>query len=237
MPQSLTQQAVRTLAELDPRPGARVQLESRTPSGRYQTVLIGLHEGSSLIVAAPRSGLALNEGARLTAKLITGNFIVAFSTRLLKIAAQPYGYWHLEYPQQVEVRRLRRHTRVPVNLVLSVDPYEDQMQISGHWPVTAYCTDLSIQGGCIQTPMALGKVNDKVLLTLRLRVADNDQVVLVSARIRSVQPQAGSLSSVVSHGLEFEDLDEDVRLILTAFVYQQFLIETGHIEILSSESN
>ncbi len=234
MPQSLTQQSERSLAELDPRPGARVQLESRAPSARYQTQLIGLHEGGSLIVAAPRSGLALNEGARLSMRLISGNYIAAFSTRLLKIAAQPYGYWHLEYPRQIEARRLRQHTRVPVNLVLTVDPYEEQMTLAGHWPVTAYCSDLSIEGACIQTPMALGKANDKVLLTLRLSVAENDQVVLVSARIRSVQPQSGSLSSVVSHGLEFEDLDEDVRLILTAFVYQQFLIETGHIEVLSA---
>ncbi|MFW1677196.1 flagellar brake protein [Pontibacter sp. JAM-7] len=235
MPHSLTSQSLRTLAELDPRPGARVQIETRSPSGRYQTTLIGMRESASLIVAAPRSGLAINEGARLTARLMSGNFIAAFSSRLLKIAAQPYGYWHLEYPQQVEVRRLRRHTRVPVNLVISVDPYEEQTTPQMHWPVTGYCNDLSVKGASVSTPTALGKVNDRLLLTFRLRVSDIDQVILIAAQIRNLQPQSGSVSSVVQHGLEFVDLDEDTRLMLTAFVYQQFLLETGHLDILNTE--
>ena len=98
--------------------------------------------------------------------------------------------------------------------------------------MNAYCSNISMKGACIDAPVALGKQGDKLFITTRFTVAGIDQVVLTPALIRNVQPQEGSVTPVVTHGLEFLDIDDDTHLILAGFVYQQFLIETGNLEIL-----
>lgn len=221
----------RTLAELNPRIGEKVQIETRTPRGRYSVQLLGYRENSSLMVSAPKSA-SVNAGAQVTVRLMSGNFICAFSARILKIQTSPFAYWHIEYPAKTEIRRIRSHTRVPVNLLVSIDEFEPDTGLRHDWPINAFCTDISINGACVDASVALGKQGDKLFLTTRFSVAGIDQVVLTSALIRSVQPVEGGGSKVVSHGLEFLDIDDDTHLILAGFVYQQFLIETGNLEIL-----
>ncbi|WP_286238014.1 flagellar brake protein [Neptuniibacter halophilus] len=223
---------VRTLAELNPRIGEKVQIETRSPRGRYSVQLLGYRENGSMMVTAPRMNGAINEGARVTVRLMSGNFICAFSARILKIQTAPFAYWHLEYPEDTEVRRIRSHTRVPVNLLVSVDEFETGKGLRLDWPVNAYCSDISLKGACIDAPATLGKQGDKLFVTTRFKVAGVDQVVLAPALIRSVQPTEGGITKVVRHGVEFLELDDETHLILAGFVYQQFLIETGHLEII-----
>ncbi len=226
-------QSVRTLAELNPRIGERVQIETRAPRRRYSVQLLGYRENGSMMVSAPRKSVAINEGAKVTARLMSGNYICAFSVRILKIQSSPFAYWHLEYPTATEVRRIRSHTRVPVNLLVSVDEFEPGKGLRLDWPVTALCTDISLKGACIEAPATLGKQGDQIFVTTRFQVAGVDQVVLLSAVIRGVESGTGGGTKVVTHGVEFVDVDEDSHLILASFVYQQFLIETGHLEIVS----
>lgn len=121
---TLPRQGEKTLAQLRPQPGEIVRLESHSPPKRYSVQLIGLREGASVIVSAPRQVATtrpLNEGAALTLRLMAGNWVCAFETRLLKIHSAPYPHWHLAYPSRVDAQRVRQHTRVPVNLAVVVD--------------------------------------------------------------------------------------------------------------------
>jgi len=221
----------RTLSELNPRIGEKVQIETRAPRGRYSVQLLGYRENGSMMVSAPKHS-SVNAGAQVTVRLMSGNFICAFSARILKIQSSPFAYWHLEYPKKTEIRRIRSHTRVPVNLLVSVDEYEPDTGLRHDWPISAMCTDISINGACIDAALPLGKQGDKLFVTTRFSVAGIDQVVLTPVLIRSVHPVEGGVTTVVSHGLEFLDMDDDTHLILAGFVYQQFLIETGNLEIL-----
>lgn len=225
--------STRSLTDLNPRIGEKVQIESRSPRARFAVQLLGYREGGSLLVSAPKKHVAINEGARVNVRLMSGNYICGFSARVLKIHTTPFSYWHLEYPEDMEVRRIRSHTRVPVNLVVSVDEFEPGKGLKIDWPVTAYCSDISIQGARIDAPQVLGREGDKLFVTARFQVAGVDQVVLTPAVIRSVQPAETIATKVITHGLEFLELDEDTHLMLTGFVYQQFLIETGHLEIIA----
>jgi c-di-GMP-binding flagellar brake protein YcgR len=224
---------LRTLAELNPRIGEKVQIETRTPRAKYSVQLLGYKEHGSILVSAPKRAGAINEGARVTVRLMSGNFICAFSARVLKIHTSPYPLWHLEYPKETEVRRIRSYTRVPVNLMVSVDEFEPGSGLHHDWPISAYCKDISLKGACVNASLALGKQGDKLFITTRFKVAGVDQVVLTPAVIRSISSTDEGITKVVSHGLEFLDLDEETHLILAGFVYQQFLVETGHMEILS----
>lgn len=224
--------SVRTLADLNPKIGEKVHIETRAPRARYSVQLLGYRENGSIMVSAPRKVGAINEGARVTVRLMSGNYICAFSAKILKIQNTPFAYWHLEYPEETEVRRIRSHTRVPVNLLVSADEFEPGKGIRLDWPVNAYCTDISIKGACVDAPVILGQQGEKLFITTRFKVAGVDQVVLAPAIVRSVQQSEGGISKVVSHGLEFLELDEETHLILAGFVYQQFLIETGNLEII-----
>jgi len=227
--------ATPSLVDLKPKVGEKIPLESRSPRGRFTTRLVCYKEGGSLMVTASASSgrePVLTEGQRLTGCLLCGNHIAAFSPGILKVHNTPFAYWHLEYPQQLEVRRIRQHTRVPVNLKVSLDEYEEGTILTGVWPCSGFCTDLSLQGACVEVSAPLGKVGDKLYLTVRVTVADIDQVILAPVMIRNLVQTEGTPASVYRHGVEFLELDEDTRLILASFVYQQFLVETGHIDDL-----
>lgn len=218
-----------TLMQLRPQPGERVRLETRSPRGRYNVQLIGLREGGSVMVTAPRRAgapLLLSEGAPVTLRLMAGNWICAFETRLLKTQASPYPHWHLAYPAQVDAQRVRTHTRVPVNLAVAVD-LDEQEPGGGEDPVNAWCTDIHLAGACIEAPRRLARVGQKLFVTARVAVAGIDHVLLVPALVRNVYESETGHFSVVSHGVEFVDLEEETQLILAGFVYQQHLIEAG----------
>ena len=223
-----------SLAELKTQVGEKLQLELRSPIGRISSKLLGYKEGVSLMVSASASGRVplVKEGQRLTARMITGNYIAAFSSRVMKIQNTPFTYWHLEYPQQLEVRRIRKHTRVPVNLKVSLDEYEEGSSVVGVWPCSGFCTDISLVGACVEVSSPLGNVGDRIFVTMRVSVADIDQVILAPIVIRNVNQVESEPVNVYRHGVEFLELDEDTRLILASFVYQQFLIETGSIDDL-----
>lgn len=217
----------KTLMQYRPQPGERAQLETRSPRGRYSVLLIGLREGGSVIVSAPRSNgapLLLHEGAHLTLRLMAGNWVCAFETRLLRAQNAPYGHWHLAWPEQVDAQRIRRHTRVPVNLAVAVE-LDDQEP--GHFPLNAWCTDIHLAGACIEAPRRLARVGQQLFVTARVSVAAMDHVLLLPARVQNVLESESGRFGVISHGVEFLELEEETRLLLAGFVYQQHLIESG----------
>ncbi|TCK02541.1 flagellar brake protein [Marinobacterium mangrovicola] len=222
---------LKTLAELRPRIGERVRLETRSPRGRHLVQLVGFRENASVIVSAPRNSgtpVLINEGAMLTVRLMAGNWVCAFETRLIRIQNHPYPYWHLAWPQQIDAQRVRHHTRVPVNLRVSVDP-DDGGHPTADFPVSACCTDIHVAGACLEANRVLGRTGDKIFITARLSVSGIDHVLLAPAIIRSIYESEGGSFSVISHGVEFVDLEEETHLILAGFVYQQYLVETGYL--------
>lgn len=230
---ALDGQVAKTLAELRPQVGERVRLETRSPRGRYTVQLIGFREGGSVIVSAPRNSgtpVPINEGAPLTVRLMAGNWICAFETRLLKVSGSPYPHWHLACPAQVESHRVRHHTRVPVNLAVSVD-VDEMDSASGSFPVKACCTDIHTAGACIEASRILGKAGQKLFVSARVSVNGIDHIILAPAIVRNVYEGESGCFSVIGHGIEFVDLEEDTQLILAGFVYQQYLIETGYLPL------
>lgn len=223
----------KTLAELKPQIGERIRLEGRSARARYAVQLIGLREGGSVLVSAARpaaGGPMLREGTPLTARLMVGNWICVFDTRLLKIQNQPYPLWHLAYPEQVDVQRVRYLTRVPVNLRVSLDVDEPGLAL-GTFPVSALCSDIHTEGACIEANRLLARVGDKLYMTARVSVSGIDHVILAPAIVRNLYESEAGAFPVISHGVEFVDLEEDTRLILAGFVYQQYLIETGYLSV------
>jgi c-di-GMP-binding flagellar brake protein YcgR len=215
-----------SLAQLRPRPGEPVRLETRLPKGRYSVRLVGIHDQSAVIVTAPKSRKPLlTEGVSLNVKLLCGNTLISFSTRLLKARSEPFPHWILAYPTALDTVPFRQHTRVPVHLNLLLDKGD----ADPHAAQTALCVDISLSGASVESPMALAAVGDSVFLTARVSVAGIDHVILAPARVRSVmQTESGSLK-VYRHGMLFDEMEEETRLVLAGYVYQQWLYECGEL--------
>lgn len=218
----------KTLMDFRQAIGERLVLEQSSPRARFNVRLVGMQEGGSVIVSAPRGSRQGNvrPGSRFTLRLIAGNWICAFETRLLCVVNEPYAQWHLEYPQHLDVQRLRQRTRVPVALQVAIEPMQTQ---AGAERVAALCTDIHQSGACVESDQPLGEVGQSVYLSARVNVGQGDYQILTPAVIRNRVQREASPYAVYAHGVEFNDLDEDTRLILTGFVYQQFLVETGYL--------
>lgn len=222
-----------TLTTIKPPVGTRIQLECPGIKERLGSQLLGYQDGGSVMVACPlRAGkpLMIEAGTRITVRLITGTSICGFSAPLLCSYEMPFAHWHLEYPAELTHKRIRQHTRVPVRLVASADEFaEGGLDNSGQWPRTLLCQNLSLTGANVLSKQQLGALGERLYLTLRLRVAGFDQVVMVPSIIRN----APARSNDYQYGVEFFDLDEDARLVLAGFVYQQCLLETGYQDYLA----
>lgn len=219
-----------SLAELAPAVGESIRLDVRAPNQKLSARLLGYREPGSLMVSAPKlapGGAIVHEGTRMSARMMIGNYLCTFETRLVQVQSRPFGYWHLEYPARVESRRLRKETRIPINLSVRVE--QDELSL-GASAVSAVCRDISLQGANLESSRALAQPEEQLFITLRVSVAGMDHLLLLPALVRNVQQLETGPVPVFSQGVEFVDLEEDTRLILAGFVYEQQLQNAGLIE-------
>ncbi|WP_372737587.1 flagellar brake protein [Neptunomonas sp.] len=219
----------KSLKALMPAVGETVSIQFQVPRKRFTLKLLGFKENGSVILSAPKGSVnTLNlEGARLTATLMAGNRRCAFVSRLLKANPSPYPHWHLAYPDTVEYHRVRTHPRIPVNLAVSMDHQDEVQAAKLGMPRILHTQDISLNGISVDASSALGQVGDKYFLTLRFQINTLDQVILLPAVLRTIENVE---PGVMLHGLEFESLEEETQLLITAFVYQQYLSELGYLE-------
>lgn len=224
-----------TFATLKPPVGTPLQLECTGMSQRLSARLLGYQEHGSLMISTPKvagSPLKLIDGAKLEVKLISGVSLCSFRSQLICSYDKPHAHWHLAYPEHVTTKPLRNKVRVPVNLLVAADEYkEGSLPSEAGWPQTILCTDISLSGLNLLAKQPLGDKGDRFYLNLRLRVADEDQVVLAPAFLRKTPEATGK--SGYKHGLEFFDLNDNARLVLAGFVYQQCLLEAGYGDYLA----
>ncbi len=223
-----------TLAEIAPASGEKIRLEVRSPNQRLMAQLLGYKEYQSVMVSAPRQqGVVLHEGTRFTARLMSGNYLCTFESRLLQVQSRPFAYWHLEYPDQVEMQLIRAHTRVPIVLSVRVEPDEPGMLMPEE-SQSAICRDISLRGAQLESTRPLAQPGEGLFVTARVSVAGIDHLLLLPAVVRSLQQSESGLISAFTQGVEFVDLEEETRLVLAAFVYEQQLIGLGEMEEIKS---
>lgn len=183
--------------------------------------LIGVHEGSSIVITAPEneSALPLTEGAVYKFRSFSGECIYEFAAPLLKVCGEPFPYLHVGWPQerQIEKRDLRAATRVKTELACMVYPGK---QVGGRF-AKGTITDLSTGGAAIALHDELSLFYDEVRLVFRLEVAE--QEVLIEARARPVRKPEESGERLM--GVSFVDLGSPERLALHAYVYSALVRE------------
>ncbi len=216
------------LKALQPEIGTSVTVQFQMPKKTYKLKLLGYKPDGSVILSAPRTSInsVSLEGTRLTVKLMAGNRLCIFASRLLKCQPAPFAHWHIAYPESVEYQRVREYPRIPVDLAISVDHQDESQSIKHGLPRILYAHDISLSGISVDAGEVLGQLGEKFFLTLRVKINEMDHVMLLPSVLRNLED---SEIGVTQHGFEFEPLEEDSKLLLTAFVYQQFLLELGYL--------
>ncbi|HEX5638010.1 MAG TPA: flagellar brake protein [Gammaproteobacteria bacterium] len=207
--------------------GDPVQLQLIPDDGRdrLNAKIIGHANNKSLIITAPGTSggklALLRENQRFVVRMLQGNRVYGFESEILKFYTLPFPHIHLSHPKDVESIVVRGAQRVQAsNLVVSVQ--SDKITTA----VAATLLNLSASGALMQCAQVLGKLDDKLTISLELDISGIRKYLRIGAIIRNLstpEDREAHEAPQYRYGLQFLDLDEDQRLILTAYVYEQII--------------
>ena len=214
----------KSFAQLKLLPGTVLHLDFLGESAgrpRVALRLIGHLEGASVILStvnAQGGVVPFREGELVQVKVVAGNDIGAFTALVQKGCFTPFPYIHLGYPDAVQMKMLRRHTRVETRLIVSVS-HEDREGVA---PVAALGVNLSASGMRLEVARELLARGDRVRIGMRLSAAGEDRTLTVSGSVRSVAT-ASAPEGRAHCGVEFDELSPVDRLVLEHHVFQGLL--------------
>ncbi|MFA6922295.1 MAG: flagellar brake protein [Gallionella sp.] len=203
--------------------GDTVQLQDVSSDKQRTFVkLIGFTNKRSVLVSHPRQDEKLSfikEGQGFLVRGFAGTKTYEFNTNVISVCLTPYPYLHLAYPAQVKTTNMRSAVRIKLRIVCSIESQATGLK------VPAIIEDMSISGARIHCSKAFGLVGDMVTVGLRMQVAGETQVFLVSAAIRNVREENDSQTGdkIIMHGMEFIQSQSMDLTLLQNFIYKSML--------------
>ena len=207
--------------------GDPVQLQFIPDDGRdrLNAKVIGHALNKSLIITAPGGSSGklalLRENQHFVVRMLQANRVYGFESEILKYYTMPYPHLHLSHPKDLECIVVRGTQRINAsNLVVSVTTPEAQA------PVSATLLNISASGALMQCKQALGKLDDKITLSVEFDVSGIQKYLRINAMIRNLstpQDREDARDDNIRYGLQFLDLEQDHRLIITAYVHEQII--------------
>ena len=197
-------------------------LEGQTE--RFTVRVIGLMKPKSVLVTAPVVDgklIFIRDGQTFLVRAFSGLNVCAFKARVLKAQLQPFPYLHLSYPDTVQAMRIRKAMRAPAGIIVAVHEGEDGKQVGAGKMV-----DISVGGTKLLSPMSLGKKDQTLWLSFKVRLGDMEEYVKTPAIIRSLGEEDDEQGKPMkSFGMQFGELNQAQRLIIMNLVYQHLLKE------------
>ena len=211
--------------ELNLAVGDTLQLQTypckTTDEERYYVKVLGFLNGQSIITSMPSSAgitLSVTEKQMFAVRLLTGNSVQAFISSIIKKAITPYPYIHLDYPSNLESKIVRQAQRAATKIIASVqneEPGKKEIQTK-----STFISDMSTGDALIETNDELGEVGDNITVVTRLKIADLEEYVTLSAIIRRIIPQQED-DDKIKYGVQFQEIDNKDKLTIYGFVYEQ----------------
>lgn len=196
-------------------------LSSGTQERCYVKVIGYLHD-RSLIVTTPHVNgkyMLLREGQPIAVRLLSGHNIMAFTVNVLRSCSRPYPYLHLSYPKEMQAIMVRKAQRINFTGIADVQACKPDAPLR---QVTV--EDISTSGALLVGPEKLAEVKDLLTLSLKVKVAGENEVMRFVCVIRNVRERvARDQNSEFLHGIEFQFADRQESVLLHAFVYEQIV--------------
>lgn len=207
-------------------PGDLVQLSPMqdTLPERYNVRYLGMLKGKSLMVTTPvvdDKVLFVREGQTFLVRAFAGLDVCGFKAQVLASHMRPYPYLHLRYSHEVQVMRVRRALRAPVDIIVAA--YE---RAGGKLKASARMVDLSAGGAKLHSRQSLGAGGDTLYLTFKVVLDDIEEIISIPSQVRSVAQEVDDRGqSTYATGVQFLGLERPQRLILMNLVYRHLYKE------------
>ena len=231
LPQDIDAPPERDLPDLQLAVGAvlNLQLLSEKRGPRVQARVLGYLEGKSILAARPGACLLptdLRLGDEVAVRYLVGRSVYGFKSRIIRVSTSPYPYFHLHYPEQVEKMEVRQSERVQVSVAARVQASAGEVE--------SELRDLSASGAMVSAHRKLGQVGDAVRVSFELTFGDVTRNISTGAVIRSVTPMPeGEAEATFRYGMQFQGLDENDRIFLRGFVFEQLAARGGSSTVLA----
>ena len=190
---------------------------------RYYSKVIGYLEGQSVLITTPRiegKTIIVRDNQIVVVRMMTGNQVYGFNTRVLQSCLKPYPYVHMAYPQELEKVVVRKSRRVETRLNATVDVYSER--VSDPETVEVLLIDISTSGALVIAEKPLGRVGEMFSITANIGVANVNETVTIPSiirNVRDVEEKEGEIAYY--HGVEFQLLEQHEHFVLHGFVYEQ----------------
>jgi c-di-GMP-binding flagellar brake protein YcgR len=204
----------------------QLQFVDHPERGRFSVKVIGNLEGYSLIITAPANNgslLMLKEGQQFIVRSLSGRQIMAFQAEVLKAYMVPYPHVHLRIQRAAEKLDVRNAHRVNVDLIAAVRPLVDGNEQASS---SASIVDISTTGCLMRMHTPLDESVTAISLSLRFDVAEHNRTLHLPAQVCSHREVSDENAGVAHlYGVKFEDIEDDKRLMLYCYVYEQITHE------------
>lgn len=209
--------------------GYPLQLQTINPAGqpeRFSCRLIGCLPGRSLLLSVPKQTGKLVKfriGQKIVVRLMIDNGIGVFAGIVESLTIDPYPILHLTYPDSVTFKGIRSATRVAV-----CEPVNVRNTSSESKPIVkGVISDISISGSRIEVSDEIAEIGDILEVSAAVAIRELQRELVLYGVVRSrVDPADNQFEGMeVSYGLEFVQQNEEQRLLIYAYVFNQMAIQ------------
>lgn len=186
--------------------GTNLQLELVSGNVHYcfPVKLLGYQAGESLMVSLPETDQWLRVGDEFIVRVL-GETSYAFTSELLRVCYEPFGYMHLSYPVGVQGAMMRRAPRVEVH-----EPAINLTMQDGSRAIRVSLADMSYSGARLVAEMQLGSIGDSFTIDVRSPVTH--ELISLECTIRYVRNDIEK--GVYHHGVQFSRLEDEAQLFI-----------------------
>lgn len=206
--------------------GDKIQLQPPASVGKERCIvrLIGYVDNVDLLVSTPMLNgrrISLLENDQLVARFFSSEKIFGFSSTVERVCKLPYDYLHLSFPTEIQGSVIRKSPRVRTNIGTSVSTQE----ASDH-EQAAVIVNLSAEGAFIRTRQPLCQKGQAIRLSFQADLHDVSNQLVLNGIVRNTvgkEGQDGEGRATFDHGIQFQDLAPNDRVILRSLIYQQMI--------------
>lgn len=216
-------ETITTLEATKLRVGDQLLMQSSAEAPRLSVRLIGYLKNKGLIVTVPESDkefVMLKDGQSFIFRFFSGENVYAFTTAVVKQTSVPFPHVHLSYPREVRAREIRKGSRVDVDLIAAT---LKQLADGSAQAGSGKLINVSTGGGALRAKTQLGERDDLINLKFKVMVGEIQSFIVTDAVIRTVIRNEDDPAMPFQHGLQFQEMDPNVSLALSAFVYQKIV--------------
>lgn len=208
-------------AGIRPQIGEKIQLRllGQDIQAYYYAHLIGYIKDQSILLTTPLLAgqrIDMNEGERVELRMLTGSNIYIFQSEILRVCTSPWHYMHLQYPNRIQLQKLRSGCRTRVRISAQVTNQQGEQ-------LMAEISDLSAAGAQVILPRQYSLKGDHLRLSFPASADELSTSLNLDGVVKHQRPAAPGHewgAEMLEYGIAFANVSNQDKLWLKCLVYQ-----------------